>query len=263
MRFGIAGRAPRHWVSGNKFLTHFFNAMSVVFPEGEKFFIEAVREFEDRIDDPTLRELLRGFVAQEGHHTLQHRLLNELVAAQGVDLARYDAAIGRFLRALRARKTPEERLGITCALEHFTAIMGHQLLQHPESLDGVDPQIAALWRWHAIEETEHKAVAFDVLRAVSGSYLLRARTQLGATLLFFPILHLIQLQLMRADPTPTRLSDVLEGLDYMWGRKGYFRRMLGPYLQYYRPSFHPWDHDNRSLLERWRREDEPRYRTAA
>jgi len=263
MRFALSGRAPRHWVRGNKFLTHFFNAMSVVFPEGEKFFIEAVREYEDRIEDPTLRAQIRGFVAQEGHHTLQHRLLNELVAGQGVDMARYDAAIGRFLSWLRERCTEEERLGITCAIEHYTAIMGNQLLRHPESLAGVDPQIAALWRWHAIEETEHKAVAFDVLRAVSGRYLLRARTQLSATLLFFPILHLIQLRLMREDPTPTRLSDVLEGLDYMWGRQGYFRRMLGEYLHYYKPSFHPWDHDNRALIERWKRDDEKRHRVAA
>jgi predicted metal-dependent hydrolase len=263
MRFGLSRQAPKHWVGGNKFLTHFFNAMSVVFPEGEKFFIEAVREFEESVVDPTLRQQIRGFVAQEGHHTLQHRLLNELVASQGVDMARYDAGIGRFLALLRQRKTAEERLGITCALEHFTAIMGNQLLSHPESMDGVDPAIAALWRWHAIEETEHKAVAFDVLRAVSGRYVLRARTQVSATLLFFPILHLIQLQMMRDDPAPTRLSDVLSGLDYMWGRKGYFRRMLGQYFNYYKPSFHPWDHDNRALIERWKQEDEPRYRVSA
>jgi hypothetical protein len=37
---------------------------------------------------------------------------------------------------------------------------------------------------------------------------------------------------------------VLEGLDY-------------------KPSFHPWDHDNRALLERWKRQDEPRYRESA
>lgn len=263
MEFGMSPQAPKHWVAGNKFLTHFFNAMSVVFPAGEKFFIDSVREFEDQISDPTLREQVRGFVAQEGHHTLQHRMLNDLVGAQGVDMERYEAAIARFLTWLRDHKRPEQRLAITCALEHFTAIMGHQLLQHPESMEGVDPSIAPLWRWHAVEETEHKAVAFDVFQDVCGSYLVRIRHQIGATLLFFPILHLIQLRLMREDPAPTRVRDVLAGLDFMWGRRGYFRRMLGDYFSYYRPGFHPWQHDNRALLERWKREELPRYQSAA
>jgi predicted metal-dependent hydrolase len=30
--------------------------------------------------------------------------------------------------------------------------------------------------------------------------------------------------------------------------------LFGPYLEYYRPSFHPWQFDNRGLLDAWKAE---------
>jgi predicted metal-dependent hydrolase len=259
MQFGMDGAVPKHWVRGSKFLTHYFNAMSVVFPEGEKFFINAVRQFEDRVTDPKLREQVRGFVAQEGHHTFQHRLMNDAVSHHGLDMAGQDRWIAGFLKKVWDEAGEEERLGITCALEHFTAIMGHQLLVDGAPLQGVDERMAPLWRWHAVEETEHKSVAFDVYKAAGGGYLTRARTLIGATILFFPILHLIQWRLMRQDESETRLSDVLSGLNYLWGRPGFLRRIFGHYFAYLRPSFHPWDLDNRALVEQWKASDEAAY----
>ena len=265
MKFDMDARVPRNWVRGSQFLTHWFNAMSVVFPEGEKFFIEAVRHYEDTLSDPVLREQVRGFVAQEGHHSHQHRALNAVAAELGADIAPQEQWIKTFLRELRGQLTPEERLSVTCALEHFTAIWGDNLLAHPESMNGVEPRMQPLWRWHAAEETEHKAVCFDVLEhAVPGAvrrYLLRARGQLSATLLFIPILHFIQYRLMRSDPEPTTLRDVLAGLNWIWGRPGHFRRPLQRHwLAYFRPGFHPWQHDNRALLQAWKRSEEARYR---
>lgn len=263
MKFGMTEGVPKHWARGNKFLTHFFNSMSVIFPEGEKFFIESVRHFEDRIVDPELRQQVRGFVAQEGHHTFQHRLLNEIATRHGADMAKHDRWIRDFLARVGAHLTPEERLSLTCALEHFTAILGHQLLEEPQCFDGFDPRMTPLWRWHAVEETEHKAVCFDVFEKVArGGYIARVWQQLGATLLFLPILHLIQLRLMREDETPTTLRDVIDGLNWIWGKPGYVRRSLRYYAAYYKPSFHPWQHDNRELIARWKQTDEPQHRAA-
>jgi uncharacterized protein len=260
MKFGMTPEVPKYWARGSKFLTHWFNAMSVVFPEGEKFFIEAVRHFEPAIRDPKLREQVRGFVAQEGHHTFQHRVLNDVVAQQGVNMAEQERWIEAFLRRLRTRLTPEEQLAVTCALEHYTAIWGGELLERPECLAGFDPRMTPLWRWHAVEETEHKAVCFDVFQSAVGSYYLRARGQLGATLLFIPILHLIQLRLMRDDPEPTRMRDVLAGLQWIWGKPGFFRHALQRHwLEYFKPSFHPWQHDNRELIDRWKQSTEADY----
>jgi predicted metal-dependent hydrolase len=265
MKFGMSAQVPRYWVQGSKFMTHWFNAMSVIFPEGEKFFIQSVRHFEDAIEDPKLREQVRGFVAQEGHHGHQHRALNVVAAELGADMARQEAWIRDFLRKLRERLSPAEQLAVTCALEHYTAIWGNELLAHPECMDGVHPRMQPLWRWHAAEETEHKAVCFDVFEAAVKNrylrYFLRAKGQISASLLFIPILHFIQLRLMRSDPEPTRLRDVLAGLDFIWGRPGYFRRALQRHwLSYFKPRFHPWEHDNRALLEAWKQSEEARYR---
>ncbi len=260
MKFGMTPEVPKYWARGSKFLTHWFNAMSVVFPEGEKFFIEAVRHFEPAIGDAKLREQVRGFVAQEGHHTFQHRVLNDVVAQQGVNMAPQERWIEGFLRRVRTRITPEEQLAVTCALEHYTAIWGGELLERPECMAGFDPRMTPLWRWHAVEETEHKAVCFDVFQSAVGSYYLRARGQLGATLLFIPILHLIQLRLMRDDPEPTRMRDVLAGLQWIWGKPGFFRHALQRHwLEYFKPSFHPWQHDNRDLIDRWKQSTEADY----
>jgi uncharacterized protein len=262
MKFGMEGDVPKYWAAGSKFLTHFFNSMSVIFPEGEKFFIDAVRAFEDRITDPVLREQVRGFVAQEGHHTFQHRLMNAVVAGHGVDTAKHDRWMRDFLKRVWGDMTPERRLAVTCALEHYTAILGHQLLAEPECMDGFDPRMTPLWRWHAVEEAEHKAVCFDVFEHAVSSYLLRVQQQIGASLLFVPILHLIQVRLMREDPTETTWKDVWFGLNWVWGKPGYFRRALVRYASYYKPSFHPWQHDNRELIAKWKQIDEPLYRAA-
>lgn len=254
MKFGMTAEVPKYWARGSKFLTHWFNAMSVVFPEGEKFFIDSIRNYDSRIADPALRAQVRGFVAQEGHHTHQHRLLNRVVAGHGLDLDRYERRLKAFFDRTRRHYPPSWQLAVTCAIEHFTAIMGHQLLAHDYELHGVDSRMAPLWRWHAVEETEHKAVCYDVYQQVDGAYWKRVLLMLTTTALFFPIVWSVQLGLMLRDRTPTRARDVLRGIWQLWGWPGPLRRMLPDYLSYYRPGFHPWQHDNSQLVRRWKEE---------
>jgi hypothetical protein len=142
-------------------------------------------------------------------------------------------------------------LAITCALEHFTAILAEQMLTEPDIYNGFDASMQKLWLWHAVEESEHKAVAFDVYQEMVGDYRLRVRAMAITT--FFFIMHTtwFQARLLKADG---KLFDVrmwLKGLDRMWGRKGHFRKLIPSYLQYYRRDFHPWQHDNRAELAKW------------
>ncbi|MDH5674547.1 MAG: metal-dependent hydrolase [Myxococcales bacterium] len=252
MRFELDDSVPVHWFRGNAFLTHFFNAMSSVFPEGEKFFIDSVRHFEPRIDDPLLRDQIREFSRQEGHHTYQHRLLNDLVERQGFPMKSYDQALAGVFNWIRANYSPLQQLAFTAAIEHFTAMLGDQLLRHPELLEGADPRVAPLWSWHAVEETEHKAVAFDVYQRMGGDYRTRAGLLAKLTVPFLSILHRIQADLLGRDPSPRSRFDSAIGLNYLWGRPGFLRRLLPDYLRYYRPSFHPWQIDNSALIERWK-----------
>lgn len=251
MRFQLDGEVPRHWYLGSPFITHFFNTLSAIFPDGEQYFIDAVRAFEDRITDPRLRAHVRDFARQEGHHTHQHRLLNRLLQGMGVSLSECEDRSREWLEQSRRRDSPMMQLAITCAMEHFTALMGDWVLRHPEHQRDAHPNVAPLWIWHAVEETEHKAVAFDVYQAVGGSYAMRVWAMLRATRDFIPRVHLLQCMLMRQDPTPTSLGDVLFGLRYLYGKGGFIRDILPGYLRYYRPDFHPWHYDNSALAQQW------------
>jgi uncharacterized protein len=261
MRYDLSG-LDRHWARGSKFITHFYNALSVVFPEGEKFFINAVRAFEDQVTDPKLRAEVRAFLAQEGHHAFQHRVLNAALTKTGVDVPSQERWVDKFMTKLWNDATPAQRLGVSCAIEHYTAVCGNAFLRDKENVAGFDPCMAAIWRWHAIEETEHKGVVYDVYQNVVGSYFQRIYIQFCVSLVFIPILHLVQYRLMRSDSAPTTLRDILKGFYYLWFKPGALRLLLPDYFHYYRRSFHPWQHDNRQLLADWKRSEESQYRIA-
>ncbi|MEM7016075.1 MAG: metal-dependent hydrolase [Pseudomonadota bacterium] len=152
------------WVDNDPFLTAIFNAMSLSFPGGERNFIDSVRHYEDQITDEKLRSEIRGFYKQEGIHSREHRKYNKMLCEQrGYDL---EALEGVYLKRIEQAKhsphvTPIIMLASTVAAEHFTASFGENILTG-RLLKNVDGPIGELWRWHALEELEHKAIAFDV-----------------------------------------------------------------------------------------------------
>jgi predicted metal-dependent hydrolase len=248
MEFGLDKQVRQHWFDGNPILTHFFNALSAMFPQGEKFFIDSVRHYEADIQDPALRAEIRAFVWQEGHHTHQHRLLNERIRARGIQLSRCDPWIGV---QPRLNDPPRLRLACTCALEHFTALMSDWLLTHPEVVDRMDPELAALWRWHAIEEIEHKAVAFDTYQQSGGDYATRIRAMIMVLYNFLPRVHIMLAILLRADSVRVRWSQLGVAARLLYGRGGFILSMLPGVVRYFRRDFHPWQHDNSRLIAEW------------
>src|SRR5690606_7714502 len=108
------------------------------------------------------------FIVQEANHTREHLALNRIAADAGYDMAGIDRRVEELLEMTRGRP-PIVDLASTMALEHYTAMMAHEFLARPEHFAGADPDVAALWRWHAVEEIEHKAVAYDTwLHATRG-----------------------------------------------------------------------------------------------
>src|SRR5690606_15070925 len=164
---------PRWWLHGNPVLTNIANGLNLLFPEGERFFIRSVKHYLERIEDPELRARVKAFFGQEGRHGHEHERYNRILEQQGYDL-------GRFLRLyqrvafgfLEPLLPPVLRLSTTVALEHFTASLAQSALT-TSFLDGAHPVMRQLLRWHAAEEIEHKAVAFDVLQAVDPRYSVR------------------------------------------------------------------------------------------
>jgi predicted metal-dependent hydrolase len=257
MKFDLDADVPRYWHSESAWITHFMSALSVLFPEGERFFIDSVRHYEREIDDPALEREVRAFIKQEAHHSHHHQAYNDRVTAQGLGLDRWDAFVGRILRFVRRVAPPKVQLAATIGLEHFTAVLANQLLTNEKLTRGMHPAVRPLWIWHAIEETEHKAVAFDVYQQVGGGYwtrvLMMARMMIGFPL----ILHIIQLSLVRRDRRLTDWRDALRFARFAWGRDGFLRAIWPELRAWYHRDFHPWQMDNRELIEAWRGEYGP------
>lgn len=252
LHFNLKPADVTHWHAYGPEVSNLLNAMSIFFPVGERFFIHSVRQLRSRIDDAELQQAITAFIGQEAMHGREHEQYNAALTQAGFPAAQLEAQVHALLELAKKTLTPKQQLALTIALEHFTAILADLLLTEPRLLEGAGPRLASLWRWHALEETEHKAVAFDVFAAVTRSdrhaYLLRSSGLLFATLIFTSMFMLYQLQLSRADAVSGGIKGWLRYVDYLFGQPGLLRRYTRPWLHWFRPGFHPWDHDNRRLL---------------
>jgi predicted metal-dependent hydrolase len=241
---------PDDWADDNPLLTALLAGLSASFPPGERYFIESVRHYADRIDDPELRERVRGFIGQEANHTKEHLAFNEFLDARGVPAGRMQRAVEQALKRLKQRNSPAENLARTVALEHMTAFLASALLESPEILERTHPTVAAFWAWHAIEEIEHRSVAFDVYKRFVDDERLRLRTMAEVTF-FFSVLTALRTTVVLA--TTGHLLDlpsIARGLDVLFGRPGILRKAMPLYRAYYRRAFHPDEHDNHEAVAR-------------
>ena len=242
---------PSHWHGDGLAVSRFFDSLSLFFPAGERFFIAAVKEFAPAVQDPVLKEQVRQFCAQEGVHSREHVVYNRLLRRFGYASERLEQWNIGHLRWVAKTFSARRRLAITCALEHFTAIFAHLLLSNPQLMRNAHPQMAALWRWHAAEENEHKAVAFDVYRATGGSYWLRVNHMISSTLMFLFLMVRFQFLLVPGRSFREGVREFHRSRKFLFKYVS-FRELVRLYAAYYRPSFHPWDLDNRELLKSWR-----------
>ncbi|WP_339833496.1 metal-dependent hydrolase [uncultured Parvibaculum sp.] len=247
---------PRAWYADDPGLTAFFNAMSIAIEELEHFLLRSVRPFRDTVKGTPLEAALDDFLFQESTHSREHRRYNRQIDEQGFPAAALAGELRAKVARMEARRTPLENLALTAAIEHFTAILAHQLLDRPEHLRAhAYPPLVRLWIWHGAEEVEHKSVTFDLLaRQVSGArrYMLRLKAILAATFLLLPFLYRVTWRFLKAEGLAWRPASWRLMLRVTLVYPGFMRRMLRDYLRWYRPGFHPWDQDDRALLFRWR-----------
>jgi predicted metal-dependent hydrolase len=250
LSFGLSPESVADWHSHGPYVTHFINAMSLFFPEGERFFIDSVRHYRGRITDPLQREAVSAFIGQEAMHGREHDEYNRLLRQAGLPAQEIEAHVRGFLRLLR-ELPPAAQLSATIAMEHFTAVMSRLMLTDPRFIAGADARLAALWRWHALEETEHKAVAFDVYRQVMGggarAYVLRGTGLVVTTAVFLALVLGYQRRLLQAGRRRSWRGR-MRFLGFMFLSPALLPRVLPRWLDYLRPGFHPWDHDDRWLL---------------
>ena len=244
LNFGLDGDIPRFWLNNDPFKTRFFDALSTLFPVGERFFITCVRDFKDRIQDPKLLDDIKGFTRQEAKHTMVHTQYNNRLKAQGINVdAILQGQEQRLFGIVRKHMSREFTLGMTAASEHITAIMADCFVERPEIFEGADARLRAMYVWHAMEEMEHKSVAFDVLRDYAkGSYLNRVSSMMWVTVLFPYHTLRIAGNMLKVDgfSRMERAKLWAKGLWWLYKPGGLFLPLLGKYFSYLKPGFHPW-----------------------
>jgi len=253
-RFARESKPGRWWHGGDPYATAFYNALSATFPKGEAFFVEAVRNHREGAP-AKLAEEIKGFTTQEVIHSREHDAFNKAAIEAGYDLGSLDQKVQFRLDFIRS-KPPIASLASTMALEHFTAIFAHELLADPRHLAGAEPEAQALWRWHSVEEIEHKGVAYDTwLHATrhwprSKRWKVKAKVMLIATRNFTLDRTLGAIELLRQDGiTGPRAWFGL--LWFMWVRPGMMRKIFSAWAKFFLPRFHPWNDDDRHLIARY------------
>jgi len=244
--------ARRWWLNGDPVGTAWMNGLSVTFPQGETLFIDAVKAFRDGVS-PKLADEIRDFVKQEVNHTREHLAFNRAVEDAGYDLTAVQARLDGLMGQVRAAP-PIVWLGVTVALEHFTALFAHEFLARPGRYVAGGNEQAELWRWHSVEEIEHKAVAFDTwTHATKGwsrwkRWSLRSALMLRVTRNFLTSSTQDALDLMAQDGiTGARAYARLAW--YLLGRPGMLRRIAPAWAAFFLPRFHPWHRDDSALIQ--------------
>lgn len=256
-RFGRDRKPSRWWLGGDPIASAWYNALSLTFPRGEAFFIESVKAFREGVP-PRLEAEIRDFIRQEINHTREHVAFNRAATEAGYDLSAMERRLAENLDQTKSNP-PIANLAATMALEHFTAILALELLRTPAHLAKGEDEPANLWRWHAIEEIEHKGVAYDTwLHATRGwsrwqRWKVKSLVMLSVTNEFFRHRWQDTLELLAQDGlVGWRIRARLAA--YLLFRPGLVSRILPLWASYFLPGFHPWNHDDRTLIAKAERE---------
>ena len=256
LRFPLTDHIPRYWLGGNRVMSLFLDHLSIVFPPGERFFMQSVRAYEQQVTDPALKEDVRAFHAQEALHGREHASYNDLLRRRGYPVDAIDRSAKGILGLAEKLLPRSWQLAVTAALEHFTAMLAQFLLATNSVLRGAPAEMAAMWRWHAAEENEHSAVAFDVYRAIGGGYFPRVLVMLGTTLFFWLKMVEHQVRMMHADGCLFSGKEWAALARFAFREPGVFPLLWRSYFAYYKPSFHPHQIDCSHLLSEWKQDFE-------
>jgi uncharacterized protein len=247
---------PKHFAAdGDLILSHLAASLSSVFPDGEDFFVRSVRHYRDQITDPELKRDVGGFIGQEAVHGREHRAFNDRLHELGYPTKRFERITRKVLGTRERLLSPASNLAATAALEHFTATLAELLLSDEDARDLFGhEEVRNLFLWHALEESEHKAVAFDVYRAVGGTERMRVVT-----------MKIIRIGFVTAMAVQIVVSLLGDRATYRRGalRRSWRRVRRSPLVsrelwrqlkEYDQPHFHPDDRDTSQLVEQWRAE---------
>jgi predicted metal-dependent hydrolase len=252
--FGLNEGVPRWWFDQNPYKSRMVDALQATFPDGERYFIACVRAFREQITDPKLQAEVKTFIRQEGQHGIVHSHYNQILREQGMDIDAIVGFIQRFDAFMTGHFSKEYNLALTAAFEHFTAMLAEIFFVNKHTLAKADPKMRAMTAWHAVEEMEHKAVAFDVMQKVAKvGYFKRCLAMVHVTVFLSYLTIRFTNRLLKNDGFSfgQRMWMTLKCRWWLFGYKGLISSHLGSLLAYFRPGFHPWQQDAIHNYEAW------------
>lgn len=255
IRFAFEETLPRDWHSGEPGITAFYDALSLTFPEGERFFVASVRNYAPQVTDPKLKSDVEAFTAQESIHSREHAAYNALMNVRGIPVEKFERLLRGGIKFAQRHVSESIQLAATSAYEHYTALFAELLLGDPEILAGAHPFYRDLWRWHAMEEEEHKAVAFDVYRTMvtdKRSYRRRAGAMVFVTMDFWITNTALVTWLMAKRGQLFNLRAWTRLWRHLWIEPGVWRHVMEGVADYFRRDFHPWQRQVKPEVLAWR-----------
>lgn len=257
LHFHLDSADNPHWLNGDPVATAVLNTLSLTFPDGERLFMDAVRAHSTQVNGKLAQDV-KDFIAQEAIHSREHHMLNQLIDRNKYPVEKIEARVRENI-ALSRDSGPKRMLMATICLEHFTAMLADMMVTHDDLFSKTDPEIERLWRWHAMEETEHKAVAYDVFLDATKDwsglkrYVRRSLAMLIISRQFTNNITEYAAWMLEAEGYEPR--DARKRVKrFLWKEPGFFRRGGSIWASWFKPGFHPWDHDNRALMDEWRSE---------
>ena len=258
VRFDYQDIESAQFHSENTVIAAYWVGLSATFPLGEAEFVKSVKLFEDQVSDEKLKAEIANFAAQESHHALQHKKLNKYFDSQGYNTAQVERTMTEKLDERALKWSNKKRLMRTVSAEHFTAVMAHHALSSSQAMESMPDSLRDLFVWHAIEEIEHKSVAFDVYQHCVGDMGALRRHYLHFAFIEFPFqMMLITRYLLKEIGHKTSWKDRRGMWRYLFGKGGIYSSCKHLYLMFLKKGFHPWQHDDSALVEEWKSTLEP------
>ena len=245
---------PRFWFDNDPFRTRMFDALSLTFPVGERYFIQSVRALRDRITDAELQQKVTDFIKQEAQHGIAHDRMNEEMKKQGMPVDDFVQFMEEKFNYILKKRSKQYNIAMTAAAEHLTALMAETFYSKKATLEHVHPYVRALFAWHAIEEMEHRDVAFDVMTEVGEvSESLRKFALAFITLQMFGFTFYRANVMLKYDGfSPLqRARFAIKGLPWFFGKKGTLSAMNQQYKDWFSPNFHPSQHPVIRQYQTW------------
>ncbi|MBL8033056.1 MAG: metal-dependent hydrolase [Leptospiraceae bacterium] len=241
---------PKHWFGDSAFLSHVLNTWTAIFPDAERYFVRWSKKALASVTDAQIKKDIQGFIGQETMHANQHEKLWDLLRAQGYNLDPVLWVVQKVAFDWIEKAMPDKaNYALVAGLEHFTAMFGEIYFENPELMNKMHGEMKRLFEWHAAEEIEHKAVAYDQLMQIDDSYALRTGVMNLAVVGLYLITFGNAFYFMAQDRSLFNPKEWLTIADVFFGKYDLARKTLVKFLEYYKPGFHPWDNENYHLAQ--------------